>query len=146
MGTWYSNSASRHGAAGHKGDMGELLVEVFCKATGRVWEDKNDYNSQVNLKIDCVIDGVLVDVKTNAKGSEFPVELDLPSGAPGWIYKTKADEIWCVDLAERSIYRYNVTDMIEYLNTNKGKYPVKPYKGTRLAYIQKDNEIVEKIF
>ena len=57
---WYKNSEGRYGARGAKGDLGEAIVEEYCKTNDILFEDKNDINSQVILKIDCIIDGVAV--------------------------------------------------------------------------------------
>ena len=140
---WYPNSAGRHGKNGVKGDMGELIVEMFCKLTGRKWEDRNDYKSQVKLKIDCIIDGIPVDVKTNGKKDTLTVEISTAKKGAGWLFTTTATEIYGVDLKEREIYRYNVSDMIEYLKNNKDL--ITGYNGDRLAYVSKNLDFIERL-
>ena len=53
--TWYANSEGRYGAKGAKGDLGEAIVEDYCKNNSILFEDKNDIVSQVKLKIDCLM-------------------------------------------------------------------------------------------
>jgi hypothetical protein len=140
---WYRNSEGRYGINGAKGDLGELIVEDFCKTTGRKWEDAKDYYSQVKLKIDCIIDDIPVDVKANGKKNTLTVEMST-SKDPGWLFTTTATEIYGVVLEGREIYRYNVSDMIAYLNKNK--VLIKSYNGgTRLAYVQKNLNIIERL-
>jgi hypothetical protein len=140
---WYKNSAGRHGLTGAIGDTGELMVEIFCKATGRKWEDRNDYHSQVKLGIDCIIDGVPVDVKAIGKKDCLVVEVSTAKKGSGWIFKTAATEIYGVDVKQREIYRYNVSDMIEYLKFNRDT--IREYNGDRLAYVPKDIDIIERL-
>lgn len=140
---WYKNSAGRHGLTGAIGDKGELIVEIFCKATGRKWEDRNDYHSQVKLKIDCVIDGIPVDVKANGKGDCLVVEISTLKRGKGWLFTTTAEEIYGVDIKKREIYRYNVSDMIEYVRDNKGL--IRDFNGDRLAYVPKNIDIIERL-
>lgn len=140
---WYPNSAGRHGKNGVKGDMGELIVEMFCKLTNRKWEDKNDYHSQVKLGIDCVIDGVPVDVKANGKKGTLTVEVSTAKKGKGWIFTTTATEIYGVDVKEREIYRYNVSDMIDYLKENRDL--IRNVNGDRLAYVPKDLDFIERL-
>lgn len=141
--SWLPNSAARFGASGAKGDLGELIVEVFCKSTGRKWEDKNDYYSQVKLKIDCIIDGMPVDVKANVKKGELVVEISTLKRGTGWIFATTATEIYGVDTKLREIYRYNVTNMIEYIKENKSC--IREYNGDRLAYVPKTLDFIERL-
>lgn len=140
---WYKNSAGRYGLTGAIGDKGELMVEIFCKATGRKWEDRNDYHSQANLGIDCVIDGTPVDVKANGKKDYLVVEISTAKKGQGWIFKTTATEIYGVDVKEREIYRYNVSDMIEYIKENKDL--IRDFNGDRLAYVPKNIDIIERL-
>lgn len=140
---WLPNSAARYGKNGAKGDMGELIVEIFCRATGRKWEDRNDYYSQVKLKIDCVIDGVPVDVKANAKKGDLVVEISTLKKGKGWIFTTTATEIYGVDTKLREIYRYNVSDMIEYIKENKDC--IRTFNGDRLAYVPKTLDFIERL-
>ena len=140
---WYPNSAGRYGKNGAKGDMGELIVEIFCRSTGRKWEDRNDYKSQVKLKIDCIIDGIPVDVKANGKKDTLTVEISTAKKGSGWLFTTTATEIYGVDVKQREIYRYNVSDMIEYLKNNKDL--ITGYNGDRLAYVSKNLDFTERL-
>lgn len=140
---WYPNSAGRYGKNGAKGDQGELIVEIFCRSTGRKWEDKNDYNSQVKLKIDCIIDGIPVDVKANGKKGTLTVEISSAKKGSGWLFSTTATEIYGVDVKEREIYRYNVSDMIEYMKSNKDD--IFDYHGDRIAYVPKNLDFIERL-
>jgi len=122
--TWYKNSEGRYGASGAKGDAGEKLVELYCKENNINWEDKNDYKSQVVDKIDCIVDGEEVDVKTNIFMDYLAVELYLNNDkkvGPGWLFTTKAKKIFGVDLANEKIYSYNVNDMKKYVEENRHK-------------------------
>lgn len=141
--SWLPNSAARYGASGAKGDMGELIVEMFCKLTNRKWEDKNDYHSQVKLKIDCIIDGIPVDVKANIKKGDLVVEISTVKRGSGWIFTTTATEIYGVDTKNREIYRYNVSDMIEYIKNNKSC--IRSFNGDRLAYVPVTLDFIEKL-
>lgn len=141
--TWYPNSAGRYGKSGAKGDTGELMVEIFCKSTGRKWEARNDYHSQVKLKIDCIIDGIPVDVKANGKKDTLTVEISSLKKGKGWLFTTTATEIYGVDVKQREIYRYNVTDMIEYIKNNKDD--IFDYGGDRLAYVPKNLDFIERL-
>jgi len=117
--TWYANSEGRYGANGAKGDLGESIVEEYCATNSIPFEDKNDVHSQVQLKIDCIIDGVPVDVKSNYYQGMLAVELYTQKRGTGWLFTTTAKEIYGVDVDGKSIYRYNIEDMIEYVKNNK---------------------------
>lgn len=117
--TWYANSEGRYGANGAKGDLGEKIVEDYCKNTGKLFEDRNDKNSQVNLKIDCLIEGIPVDVKSNYYKGHLAVELYTRKNGAGWLFTTTAKQIYGVDVETKSIYRYNIDDMLQYVAENK---------------------------
>ena len=120
--TWYANSAGRHGLSGAKGDAGEKLVELYCKKNNLEWEDMNDYKSQVIDKIDCIVEGVLVDVKTNMYMDRLCVELYLNNSkkvGSGWLFTTKAEQIYGVDLDNKKIYSYSISDMVSYVEQNR---------------------------
>lgn len=140
--TWYKNSAGRHGKTGEIGDTGELIVEIFCRATKRNWIPRTDYRSQVKLGIDCIIDGIPVDVKANAKKDYLVVEI-ATAQKNGWIFTTTATEIYGVDVDKREIYRYNVSDMINYIKNNK--HLIGSYNGDSLAYVPKDLDFIERL-
>jgi hypothetical protein len=117
---WGKNSEYRHGRNGAKGDAGEALVQQYLEKSKLQWEHKNDPYSQVKLKIDFIVEGVAMDVKTNAFMEFLAVEIervDRKTGdsMPGWLYTTTAEEIYGVDLDKKEIYRYNVEDMKAYL-------------------------------
>lgn len=115
---WYANSQGRYGKTGAKGDLGEAIVRKYCKSNNISFEDKNDIVSQVHLKIDCLIEGVPVDVKSNYFKGYLAVELTTKTGKPGWLYTTTAEEIYGVDVDNEYIFRYKVDDMKEYVEDN----------------------------
>ena len=118
--TWYANSEGRYGAKGAKGDLGEAIVEDYCKTNNILFEDRNDIISQVRLKIDCIINGVPVDVKANFYMGTLCVELyNNKRQQAGWLYTTSAKQIYGVDVDTKSIYRYNIEDMIAYVSNNE---------------------------
>jgi len=142
---WYSNSEGRFGANGAKGDLGEAIVEEYCKKNGIKFEDKNDRNSQVVLKIDCLINGVPVDVKANIFQGHLAVELWTRKNEPGWLYTTTAKEIYGVDVDTKSIYRYNVEQMKRHVKMNR-KHARKSKKGDVLMWISVETiSIIERI-
>lgn len=141
---WYANSEGRYGANGAKGDLGEQIVEEYCKKNGLLHEDRNDVNSQVNLKIDCVIDGVPVDVKSNYFKGYLAVELYTKKNGPGWLYTTTAKQIYGVDVDTKSIFRYNVDEMIRYVGANKHRAK-KTKRGDIILYVNAKMHLIEKL-
>lgn len=142
---WYPNSQGRYGARGAKGDLGEDIVREYCKVNNIPFEDKNDRNSQVNLKIDCLINGVPVDVKSNLFKGHLAVELWTYKNEPGWLYTTTAEEIYGVDVEAKSIFRYNVNVMKEHVKKNKIRAK-KSKKGDVLMWVSVDTQsIIERI-
>jgi len=142
---WYANSQGRYGARGAKGDLGESIVCEYCKVNNILFEDKNDRTSQVVLKIDCIINGTLVDVKSNYYKGRLAVELWTKSNQPGWLYNTTAEEIYGVDVDTKSIYRYNVEEMKQYVKENKS-HAKKSQKGDVLMWVSVANiSIIEQI-
>jgi hypothetical protein len=87
--------------------------------------------------------GAPVDVKANGKKDCLVVEISTVKKGPGWIFKTAATEIYGVDVKQREIYRYNVSDMIDYLKVNKDT--IREYNGDRLAYVPKNIDIIERL-
>lgn len=142
--TWFKNSEGRYGANGAKGDQGEKLVEEYCKLNSIPYKHLSDIKSQVRMKIDCVIEGTLVDVKTNVSKGNLVVELYSSKDKPGWLYTTMAEYIYGVDLENKHIYRYNVNDMIRYVNENKEKAR-KIAKGDVLMWVSVDNDFIERL-
>lgn len=142
--TWYANSEGRYGANGAKGDLGESIVEEFCKTNNKVFEDKNDVNSQVKLKIDCIIDGVTVDVKSNYYKGMLCVELYTRKNGAGWLYTTSAKQIYGVDVDTKSIYRYNIEDMITYVSANKIRAKKTKF-GDIVMWVPVSTVIIEKL-
>ena len=142
--TWYANSEGRYGAKGAKGDLGEAIVEEYCKKNSIPFEDKNDINSQVNLKIDCIINGIPVDVKSNYYEGFLCVELYTRKNGAGWLYTTTADEIYGVDVDTKSIYRYNVNGMISYVTQNKARAKKTKF-GDVVMWVPVKNIIIEKL-
>jgi len=143
--TWYANSEGRYGENGKKGDLGEKIVEEYCHKNGIEHVEKNDYNSQVKLKIDCTIDGVDVDVKTNFYKGFLCVELANDNkDKPGWIYTTTAKEIYGVDSKTKSIFRYKVEDMIEYINNNQHRAKRTKYNDL-VMWVSVDEKFIERL-
>lgn len=141
---WHKNAEGRYGANGAKGDKGEKVVKEYCNTNGIPYEERTDLFSQVHLKIDCMVDGVPVDVKTNFFKGFLAVECYLSSMEPGWIYTTKAEQIYGVDVDTNSIYRYNVSDMLEYVNKNRTRVK-KTKKGDILLWVPVKTSIIEQI-
>ena len=143
--TWYANSEGRYGANGAKGDLGEAIVEEYCKTNNILFEDKNDINSQVKLKIDCIIDGVAVDVKSNYYKGTLCVELfNNKKQRAGWLYTTMAKQIYGVDVDTKSIYRYNIEEMLAYVIKNKTRAK-RTEKGEVLMWVPVTTDIIEKL-
>ena len=142
--TWYANSEGRYGAKGAKGDLGETIVQDYCKNNNILFEDRNDINSQVNLKIDCIIDGTPVDVKSNFYKGLLCVELYTRKKVAGWCYTTSAEQIYGVDVDTRSIYRYNIKDMLAYVIENKARAK-KNDKGDVLMWVPVTSNIIERL-
>jgi hypothetical protein len=143
--TWYANSEGRYGARGAKGDLGEAIVEEYCETNNILFEDKNDINSQVNLKIDCIIDGVPVDVKANYYEGTLCVELyNKRRHQAGWLYTTTAEQIYGVDVDTKSIFRYNIQDMIAYINENKHRAKKTKYDDV-VMWVPVTTDIIEKL-
>jgi hypothetical protein len=142
--TWYANSEGRYGATGAKGDRGEVIVEEYCKVNNILFEDKNDIISQVKLKIDCIIDGIPVDVKSNFYKGLLCVELYTRKRGAGWCYTTSAEQIYGVDVDTKSIYRYNIKDMLAYVIENKARAK-KNDKGDILMWVPVTTDIIEKL-
>lgn len=142
---WFANSEGRYGASGAKGDLGEAIVEEYCKKNNLLFEDKNDIVSQVRLKIDCIIEGKSVDVKTNYYKGNLAVELYCKKRErPGWLYTTTAEEIYGVDLETKSIYRYNIEDMIKYVSGNKHRAK-RTKNGDIIMYISVKTPFIERL-
>ena len=141
---WYKNSEGRYGAKGAKGDLGEAIVEEYCKTNNIPFEDRNDINSQVNLKIDCIIDGVAVDVKSNFYEGFLCVELYTRKNGAGWLYTTTAEQIYGVDVDTKSIYRYNVDGMLAYVSQNKARAKKTKF-GDIVMWVPVKSIIIEKL-
>ena len=142
---WYKNSEGRYGARGAKGDLGEAIVEEYCQTNNILFEDKNDINSQVNLKIDCIIDGVSVDVKANYYEGTLCVELyNKKRQQAGWLYTTSAKQIYGVDVDNKYIFRYNIKDMIDYINENKHRAKKTKYDDV-VMWVPVTTDIIEKL-
>ena len=142
--TWYANSEGRYGAKGAKGDLGEVIVEEYCKTNNIPFEDKNDINSQVNLKIDCIVDGIAVDVKSNYYEGFLCVELYTRKNGAGWLYTTTAEQIYGVDVDTKSIYRYNVEGMLAYVTQNKARAKKTKF-GDIVMWVPVKSLIIEKL-
>ena len=143
--TWYANSEGRYGAKGAKGDLGEAIVEDYCKTNNILFEDRNDIISQVRLKIDCIINGIPVDVKANYYMGTLCVELfNNKKQQAGWLYTTSAKQIYGVDVDTKSIYRYNIEDMINYVSNNEHRAKKTKYDDT-VIWAPVALDIIEKL-
>jgi hypothetical protein len=143
--TWYANSEGRYGAKGAKGDLGEAIVEDYCKTNNILFEDRNDIISQVRLKIDCIINGIPVDVKANYYMGTLCVELfNNKKQQAGWLYTTSAKQIYGVDVDTKSIYRYNIEDMITYVSNNEYRAKKTKYDDT-VIWAPVALDIIEKL-
>lgn len=142
--TWYKNSEGRYGTNGAKGDLGEAIVEEYCNTNGLLFEDKNDIISQTKLKIDCLIGGIPVDVKSNYYKGFLCVELFTRKNGAGWLYTTTAKEIYGVDTETKSIYRYKIEDMLQYVIDNKHRAK-KTKRGDIVLWVPVSSEIIEKV-
>jgi len=143
--TWYANSEGRYGAKGAKGDLGEAIVEEYCKTNNILFEDRNDIISQVRLKIDCIINDIPVDVKANYYMGTLCVELfNNKKQQAGWLYTTSAKQIYGVDVDTKSIYRYNIEDMINYVSNNEHRAKKTKYDDT-VIWAPVALDIIEKL-
>ena len=142
--TWYKNSEGRHGKNGAKGDAGEELVEVYLDKHNISYEGKKDRDSQVNKKIDYIVDGTTMDVKTNAFKDYLALEIETDKNTPGWLYTSTAEEIYGVDLEKEEIYKYNLSEMREYAEKNTHRYK-KTKKGAVLLWVHKENKLIERL-
>lgn len=141
---WYKNSEGRHGATGAKGDAGEELVKQYLEEKKINYQHKTDRDSQVNKKIDFVVEDTTMDVKTNAYKDYLALELETSKGKPGWLYTSTAEEIYGVDLEKEEIYRYNLSDLRDYAveNLHRAK---KTKNGSILIWVHKENKLIERL-
>lgn len=143
--TWYANSEGRHGANGAKGDAGEQIVEEYCLKNQIEFVPKKDYHSQVTLKIDYLIEGIPIDVKSNFYMGNLAVELFLKNkNKPGWLYETTAKQIYGVDVETKSIFRYNIDDMIQFVSLNKHRAKRTKY-GDIIMWISVKTPFIERL-
>ncbi len=141
---WYPNSEGRYGANGAKGDLGESIVEEYCIKNNISFESKTDRKSQVELKIDCIIDNVPVDVKSNYYKGYLAVELYTKKNGAGWLYTTTAKQIYGVDVDTKSVFRYNVDEMIRYVGLNKNRAK-RTKRGDVIIYVNSKMHLIEKL-
>jgi len=141
---WYKNAEGRHGASGAKGDAGEELVEAYLDEHNIPYEGKKDYISQVKKKIDYIVDGTTMDVKTNAYMDFLALEIETSKGTPGWLYTSTAEEIYGVDLNKEEIYKYNLSEMREYAENNLHRIK-KTRNGSALLWVHKENKLIERL-
>lgn len=132
--TWFANSEGRYGVNGAKGDQGEKIVEEYCNKNNIKCEPKTDKNSQVNLKIDFIINDIPIDVKSNFYKGFLAVELYTKKSGAGWLFTSTAEQIYGVDVESRSIYRYNIKDMLHYVAENK-KRAKRTKKGDVIMWV-----------
>lgn len=142
---WYNNAEGRHGANGAKGDLGEKIVEEYCLKNGIECVPKKDYHSQVILKIDYIVDGIPIDVKSNFYKGNLAVELFLNrKNKAGWLYETSAIQIYGVDVETKSIYRYNIDDMIKFVSDNEHKAKRNKF-GDIIMWVPVNTQFIEQI-
>lgn len=142
---WYSNAEGRHGANGAKGDRGEEIVEEYCIKNSIPFEPKKDYNSQVVLKIDYIINGIPIDVKSNYYQGKLAVELFVKKQQrAGWLYTTTAEQIYGVDVETKSIFRYNIQDMIQFVNENKHRAKKTKYNDI-IMWVPVETPFIEQL-
>lgn len=144
MNVWYANSEGRHGKSGAKGDAGEDLVKQYLEEKKIHYEHKTDIDSQVNKKIDFIVEGTTMDVKTNAYKDYLAVEITTSKGKPGWLYTSTAEEIYGVDLEKEEIYKYNIKEMIQYAADNAHRYKVTKNNSV-LLWVHKENKLIERL-
>ena len=142
--TWYKNSEGRHGKTGAKGDAGEELVKLYLDSKNINYEHKTDIVSQVNKKIDFVVEDTTMDVKTNAYKDYLALEIETSKGKPGWLYTSTAEEIYGVDLEKEEIYKYNLSEMKEYAEKNLHRAK-KTKNGSVLIWVHKENKLIERL-
>jgi len=144
--TWYPSAAGRHGANGAKGDLGADIVEEYLiKNNVTDFTRHEDYYNQVHLKIDFTIEGVQIDVKANVKEKRTVVECYLgKKDKPGWLYDSQATYIYAVQVDEKSIYRYNIDDMKNYVTANKQR-AVRMKNGDVLMWVSVNLDFIEKL-
>lgn len=142
--SWYANSEGRYGARGAKGDLGERIVVEYCNQRDIPYIEASDRLSQVVLKIDCYINNVPVDVKTNYFNGQLVVELYLKKKQAGWLFTTTADQIYGVDVSTSSIYCYRVEDMLKFVRANKAR-AVKSKYGDVLMYVPVSESFIKKL-
>lgn len=141
---WYANSEGRYGANGAKGDLGEFIVKEYCDKNSIPFSALTDKHSQVNLKIDCYINSIPVDVKSNYFNGQLVVELFLKKNKPGWLYETTAEQIFGVDIYSKSIYCYSVEDMIKYVRYNRIRATKSKY-GDIIMYVPITEPFIKKL-
>lgn len=142
---WYADSQSRYGETGFIGDRGEQIVEDYLKAKNYNYRRATSSYDQVKRKIDFYVEDFTIDVKTNVKNSSFYVELEKNyTPKSGWIYLTSAKEIWHVDLAKKSIFKYNTEDMRSYINESKF-YCFITDTGAKLARLSTSLDFINKV-
>jgi hypothetical protein len=130
--TWFKNSEGRYGANGKKGDAGEDFVEKFLIEKNIKYEKKTDRDSQTRLKIDFLVDGIAMDVKTNVYEKFLGVEIKSKKKGDGWLYTSTAEEIYGVDLDKGNIYKYRLEDMRDYASKNEHRFKITKYGDTLL--------------
>jgi len=141
---WYANSEGRHGKSGAKGDQGEDLVKEYFDEHNISYEHKTDINSQVNKKIDFIVEGTTMDVKTNAFKDFLALEIATSKGKPGWLYTSTAEEIYGIDLEKEEIYKYNLSEMRDYAEKNLHRVK-KTKNGSVLLWVHKENKLIERL-
>jgi hypothetical protein len=141
---WYKNSEGRHGKSGAKGDAGEELVKEYFHEHNISYAHKTDIDSQVNKKIDFIVESTTMDVKTNAFKDYLALEIETSKNTPGWLYTSTAEEIYGVDLEKEEIYKYNLSEMRGYAEKNLHRAK-KTKNGSVLIWVHKENKLIERL-
>lgn len=149
--TWFDNSEGRYGESGKKGDRGEEIVKRYLTESGNTkmsFEHKTDYVSQVIDKIDFIVNGKMMDVKTNVGNGILKVEL-WSDRKKGWLWTTKAELIYAVDDYKEEIFEYSVEEMRSYVTDGLILDRLDKYRtsdGSILVNIKTDsNQLVRKL-
>ena len=72
------------------------------------------------------------------------MELYTVKNGAGWLYTTTADQIYGVDVDTKSIFRYNVQDMVSYVSENKARAKKTKF-GDIVMWVPVKSKIIEKL-
>ena len=139
---WYKTSEERHGESGKKGDEGEAFFWDFIEQQDIKYTPLTDKLSQTKRKIDGIVQGVPIDVKTNVFNGFHGVEISTHlKKKSGWIYTTEAIAIVVVDLNNKRIYSYKVEAMKNYIDRHR--YRIKQTKtGDEILWVDVQEDFI----